>query len=606
MQTARFRQLRKKSLSKIFTKKKIEDTWRQVVRAQLRDQEIKDLYDHYDLNYNIAEKAVGIRTNILSGSYKSSRSLVYRLEKKLGICRHMIIPQPVDALVLQVLAGEIATSIIKKAPSKKAFFSRNLPKPPSLSDPGVISSYDNFSKLWIKLQEVIYSFTTHKKLIVMTDLSNYYDSINVDELKKVLLSCIKKDEVLIDLLFSIVKDISWQPDYLPYTGRGLPTSNLEAIRLLAHMFLYEIDAVLKSKSKDFFTRWMDDIVVGVDNHKQGTEIVSSVSDMIKSRGLALNLTKTSILDSKTASYHFQFKENKFLSNVKIPKKEAAIKKLALKLLARFKKHKEDTKPKSWEKITKRYITLFGKMKSDLFLKEFVDLYVNNPGVRTNLLIYLNNLEYNSKTSSKLKNVLLKIDIFDDISLYQICYLLTQWQIPAKKYNELFLFEIEKHITNITFKNKAPSNFYSLMWFRAKYSKPDTLLNFLIKYENFWQADHFLKRQATALFSRLYLVDPQKVNTMLSAIASSGDNSSTFLANQILRFSNITTLEPKIHLYLFPTHKQKIYPLSKYLVLCSILNSKVIREDINIQRKVIEYVQDPYYVKYLKELYKIPY
>ena len=56
MQTARFEQLRKKPLIRVFNKKKVVKIWREVVRSQLRTQDIKDLYDLYDINFNIEEK----------------------------------------------------------------------------------------------------------------------------------------------------------------------------------------------------------------------------------------------------------------------------------------------------------------------------------------------------------------------------------------------------------------------------------------------------------------------------------------------------------------------------------------------------------------------
>lgn len=53
MHTERFRKLRKESLSKIFEKNAVSAIWRKIVRDQLRSLDIKDLYDHYDFNYNI-------------------------------------------------------------------------------------------------------------------------------------------------------------------------------------------------------------------------------------------------------------------------------------------------------------------------------------------------------------------------------------------------------------------------------------------------------------------------------------------------------------------------------------------------------------------------
>jgi hypothetical protein len=83
--------------------------------------------------------------------------------------------------------------------------------------------------------------------LVVTDISNYYDSICVSELRKVLSSHTQINEVLVDLIFNIIAGISWTPDYLPYTGKGLPVSNIEGIRLLAHSILFEIDRMIDKK-----------------------------------------------------------------------------------------------------------------------------------------------------------------------------------------------------------------------------------------------------------------------------------------------------------------------------------------------------------------------
>jgi hypothetical protein len=262
------------------------------------------------------------------------------LEKKFGVCRHIVIPQPIDALVLQVLVENVAEQIVKHQPSENAFYSRdkhNVRKPHESSDYRL-----NFRQQWKKLQKEIYRFNDERKLLIVTDLSNYYDSININELKKVFLGYINANEVLVDILFRVIEEISWKPDYLPYTFRGLPTSNLEAIRLLAHSFLFEIDEVLDKKTNKNFTRWMDDIVIGVDDRREAIRILSDISDMLKSRGLALNLSKTAIYNQEQAKYHFQIEENKYLDTLEnLKKSDDSYKKSTAELLRKFKKHFQD-------------------------------------------------------------------------------------------------------------------------------------------------------------------------------------------------------------------------------------------------------------------------
>src|SRR5690606_38544108 len=180
MQTDRSNQLRKEKLSKIYERKKIIEVWRKIDRDQLRNLDLKDLFDHYDFNFNIETRAEAIRSDILGGTYKVSQPLIYRIEKKFGICRHLVIPQPIDALVLQVLVEYVSTEILKNQPSPNAFYSRDKH---NVSSPHTVEEYGlTWRQQWKQLQKRIYNFQKDKEFIVVTDLTNYYDSIDINEL----------------------------------------------------------------------------------------------------------------------------------------------------------------------------------------------------------------------------------------------------------------------------------------------------------------------------------------------------------------------------------------------------------------------------------------
>jgi len=603
MQTERFNKLRKATLSKIFEKKKLTDVWRKIVKNQLRSLDLKDLYDHYDFNFNIEERALAIRNEILNGTYKVSQPLIYRIEKKFGVCRHLVIPQPSDAVVLQTLVENIADKIIANQPSENAFYSRDKH---NMSFPHEVKEYGlSWRQQWKKLQKQIYHFQDDKELIVVTDLSNYYDSIDLEELRKVFTSYCQIDEVLIDLLFRIIQEIAWKPDYLPYTKRGLPTTNIEGIRLLAHSFLFEVDEVIKQQTDNSFTRWMDDIVIGVNSRKEAIETISSISDMLKTRGLALNLAKTNIYNEEQAYYHFQIDSNRYIDSIEKTKKtDPDHIKICSELHKRFKAHFKDTGAKYWDKIAKRYITTYSKIQSKSLLSLTSEKYVNYPGLRSHLLMYLFSIGYLKKSSDVVLEILDTIDIFDDLSLYQLCSLVTNWEIPYNDKSKEFLKKFESMITAFSFKRKLSSDFYCVLWFKAKYNHPEDLYIFIDKYKNLWQTDTFLRRQVTAILSRLLITNNTKVEKLLYNQISSGITNTVTLANQILSFSDFEKSNSKINFYLFPENKQKLYPLSKFLVLCSVLNSEKIRTNKEIKDKVKKSISDPYYLRWLDLQYNI--
>lgn len=603
MQTDRFNQLRKEKLSKIFDKKNITNVWRKIVRDQLRNLDLKDLYDHYDFNFNIESRAEAIRNDILGGTYKVSQPLIYRIEKKFGICRHLVIPQPIDALVLQVLVEYVAEEILKNQPSPNAYYSRdkhNLKSPHTIEEYGL-----TWRQQWKQLQKKIYNFQEEKKFITVTDLTNYYDSIDINELRKVFSSYSKIDEVLIDLLFRVIEEISWKPDYLPYSKRGLPITNIEGIRSLAHSFLFEVDEILIQKSDNSFTRWMDDIVIGMDSKKQAIETLSSISDILKSRGLALNLSKTNIYNEDEGYYHFQIEANRYIDSIEKTKKtDPDYKKICSKLHNNFKQHLKDKKPKYWDKIAKRYITTYGKLQCKTLLNIITPTYINYPGLRTNLIYYLLTLGYTKRNSDMALNILDQIDIFDDISLYQLCSLITQWEIPINEDSDKFLKDFENKITSISIERKNSSDFYCLIWFKSKYNHPEDLLKFIKKYQYIWNLDTSLRRQVTSILSRLLINNNNDVIKILNNQISSGIPNTSTLANQIYFFNTSSKIEGKLTFYLFPPNKHKIYPLPKFLVLCSVLNSETLRNENNIRKKVKEHITDPYYKKWIELQYNI--
>ncbi len=604
MHTERFQRLRKKALNAVFEKEISKEIWRSTVRNQLRNMEIKDLYDHYDFNYNIEDRIQAIKASILDGSYSVGTPLIYKTEKKYGICRHMVIPQPEDALILQCLIEQISSSVLKKQPSKNAFYSRgkhNVKKPHEAVEYGL-----SFREQWKILQKQIYNFTDTFDYLVVTDLTNYFDSIDLRELRRVFVSYVEADEVVIDLIFRVVEGLSWKPDYLPYSHRGLPTANIEPIRLLAHSFLFEIDQILRERTGENFARWMDDITCGIDDKRNGIALLSDVSDVLKSRGLALNLSKTQILSAEEAYFHFQIEKNLEIDSYEALKpgtKKA--KEAERELWFKYKSHFKDRSPKAWDKIAKRYITTFSKLESDRLLVDLSTRYISNPALRTNYLIYLSVRGYSQKAANGVIEILREIDPFDDLSLFQISNLITQWKVPLNKRGSDFVQEAKKILMGHSKRKRDAQSFFALLWFMSKYEDVSGLSSFLIKYRNIWQNNSFLRRQATASMARFSSSLTKKQVELINDQAMSGVPTTVSVANQLKQFSVLTAVPFGLNAYLFPTSKPSIYPHTKFLVLCSVLASESVRNDPTVHSKIAAYVTDPRHIDILSREFKLP-
>jgi len=183
-------------------------------------------------------------------------------------------------------------------------------------------------------------------------------------------------------------------------------------------------------------------------------------------------------------------------------------------------------------------------------------------------------------------------------------LITTWEVPLNKHAQEFLIQVNDCLVSASFKSKNSADFYSVLCFKAKYNHSEELLKFIKKYQNLWQSDSFLRRQVTAIMGRLLNTNSKDVEALLYTQISSGVTNTVSLANQIQLFSQVGALDKKLRFYLFPTKPQRPYPLPKFLVLCSVLNSEGIRADENIKKSVLEHIKDPYYRKWLDHQYNI--
>jgi len=597
--TARFLIQRKKELEKIFTEENLVKVWRNIVRKQMRSLDLLDLYDYYDFNYNIEEKAKQIRRAVLSGQYKVSSPLIYKLEKKYGICRHIMLPSPTDALVLQTIVEDIALNLLKSQPTKQAYYSRDKH---SLKLPHEIKVANDYSWLtkWKKFQKDILKFSRDFPYLVVTDLTNYYDNIGLRELRHVISSRVKTHEAVLDLLFYIVEELSWHPDYLPSSLKGLPTINLEAFRLLAHVLLFEIDEVLSAKTNNNFVRWMDDINFGVDDINQACIILGDLNDVLKSRGLALNLGKTNIYSSEEVKNHFLVETNTFLDelleNTDLDSPDS-VKESIDRLLEKFEVHREQNHLQNWTKVTKRFFTVAGKLNSLAFLDVATEFFMKYPAIRENICYYFRLIRFSEKASDAILTILNSSSFYDDVSLYLLVKVLTDWEIPFNKEGKKFV----KNIFNILVKKEPTAfEFYCYLWFAAKYARPNKLLGEILSKKRIWKQDPFLARQVVSVMPRLLPFKEEAVRKLLEEQMAFGPRDAASVAQNIKELSQLEKVPTKLRSYLFPRQKPNIYPLSKFLILYTVLFSDVVRDFV--LGKVNNIIDDPWYKFWIKEYY----
>jgi len=399
-------------------------SWKKKVREDLKRQIIPDPVEYLDFHIGYQAACTAIANDIQAGSYIPSHVTRIRSEKSNGLCRLIVVPNPKDALVLQVLADSLWAEIRKAAPSDKSFYA---PKDHSFSKPkkGLEDEYGPIAQ-WLRFQNEILGFSKKYNFIVVTDIANYYDWIRYSGLRSVLTDYVNTKEVVLDILIFVLKAMIWRPDYMQNDDLGLPQCDFDAPRMLAHTFLYEMDGLLRDYPGVEFARYMDDIDIGVNTKAEAKRVIRDLDLTLQSRHIRLNSGKTKILTAAEAEQHFCVDENLFLDKLeaKLDKikstgqstdRTAAI----LKWISlRWWKYGVYAKGNG-SKILKRIINYSRVYAVDLDMGLFADIFLSAPGMRETLLRYISKAIDPGKYIVLLDAALASDQIIDDVTAIRI-------------------------------------------------------------------------------------------------------------------------------------------------------------------------------------------
>lgn len=599
--TPRF-EARSLTLDSCINLKLMENSWKKYVKQGMRHQDLLDLYDYFDFHRNRKALIRIIRHQIIEGKYKSKPPQLIRAEKKYGICRHIMIPTPEDAVVLQSIVECLAPIIKKAQPSKRAYFSRS--HRPAISQEEIDESFPyEWWELWPAFQKRIYEFSSTFKYVVVTDIANYFDNISFRHLRNRISSYGKIDEVLLDFMFYMLESWVWRPDFLPLSGIGLPQVNFDAPRLLAHSFLFEVDEYLAKETNNNFVRWMDDIDFGVNEVEKAKEILRGLDEILLSRGVRLNMGKTKILSSDDAKDYFLPDENRYLTIItkRIRREISAGKPIdeSMKYVKkRFRKFLKRPHIGSWDKLFKRYFTIAG-VAQDRFLEDYVPMVLmDNPRMRDSAFRYYTNLGPNKKRFNQLIDFYESKHCFDDRTVFAVAKVLTDWHIsPGSK--------LRPQIIKLATVNAKKSETHLLagIWLLAKYGSSKELGMFLGKHSNTWKYSSFLSRQVAAVIPKIRNIKGQ-YQFLIRTFTETGQMEALKVVRDLDSLKFEQPLNRAIKSYILHGDKPiKTYPLGKFLISIDLLSCNEIAPAIreSLRKELLVRIPDPIYKKELNEI-----
>ncbi|MFA6513673.1 MAG: RNA-directed DNA polymerase [Patescibacteria group bacterium] len=168
------------------------------------------------------------------------------------------------------------------------------------------AEWNDFSKkLYFNCANVKYGYATE------LDISNFYDSIQLDNLEFKLRKYIKnKDNEIVYLLMHFLRFWNRHINFYRQQGAGIPQDTFgECSRIIANFYLQEYDKNIARycvKKGAMYFRYADDQIIFTLNKKDALRIISKASSLLMREGLNFNQKKVNIMETEQFKKYFCF------------------------------------------------------------------------------------------------------------------------------------------------------------------------------------------------------------------------------------------------------------------------------------------------------------
>lgn len=520
MQSPKF-PIKRLDIEEIINPSRLRSRWHAKVREAMRHQPISDPVEYLDFHIRLDAMCSSIAAEVCSGRYIPRPPIRFLSEKSKGMCRQLVIPSAKDSLVLQTLSDALWEEIKQQAPAKDNAFYAPDDNRFSKIIRGESSDYGPLGP-WLAFQRRILGFATTRKYVIVTDIANFYDSISYDHLRHILAGLSIAKEHSLDLLIYILSTMLWQPDYMPRIETGLPQINLDAPRLLAHCFLFEIDKFLRGQKDTDFARYMDDIDLGVNSVAQGKRLLRDLDLALQTRQIRLNSGKTVILDAAQAKKYFRIRENQFLSRLERAIKDKLTRDENIDRERRFFTHAvrvglcwRQFDIGSGEKILKRLINYARQYQSDIDDADFFKILIDWPACRSNILQWWQHSPNQAAKLDLIRRFVRSHEIVDDHALIAVANALVAAPLPTDRHSRQLLADI-----CACFDGGTEWGFCTKLWLLSKYGTAAEIMRLIETSFPIWVADEHLSRLVAGMFPRLR--DSRQFGKFKALVSKSGN------------------------------------------------------------------------------------
>jgi hypothetical protein len=381
---------------------------------------------------------------------------------------------------------------------------------------------------------------------------------------------------------------------------GLPQIDLDAPRVLAHCFLFELDRTLKDRDIEF-ARYMDDLNVGCKTVNDARIILRDIDLTLQTRQLRLNSGKTRILGKEDARRHFRVRQNAALG--RLDERFFYIRKLGESGDPRYDRARRRAEGRwiklittmyqrrsfddgNGEKILKRMLTLAKNFCVDMPTDMLAQIMIQKTSLRERVFELWGVKRLSEKTLEPLLRALKDDTLVDDVALLLMAKAVVS-QICVQRRSEV-IRQIDGMIQLLAEKD-TPSGVLAAIMLAAKYIEAGKILKVLREKRQIWETEPAVARWVGGLHPRFVGTGSWKAYKNLIDEAVQRDARAVFEFHET--FAKDKRKWAKVDKMLKaknPSEPGKIMN-AKWLMILSALRSSLLNEKVKMQ--LIEAHQD---------------
>jgi hypothetical protein len=270
------------------------------VRQDKEDEIITDALRDIPFIDALDSRLKSIANRLLTGEYDPKRAYIVEVGKGNYTTRPMSHIAIDDWIVAQAILNLVAETLDLRIP--KSSFAMRL-SPARMAKPSA-----RFFKKWYSAwpefrNRVRRNITAKTPVVVITDISGYYEHIDLRLLAEMILEAGIPREI-VNLIRAQLERWTWKQRYASNNARGLPQGN-DVVGMYANFYLRELDEHFDASGIRYH-RYMDDIAIHVRDVGEARRELAQLSQFVRQLGLSLNSAKTRILSGAAIEQYYQF------------------------------------------------------------------------------------------------------------------------------------------------------------------------------------------------------------------------------------------------------------------------------------------------------------